>query len=271
VHGTRPHEHPGASREAAGARRRDEPVDDWLGELSDEDWNEGVTARSGPREAGHSGNGMPVDELWLEPERTAAEAPRARGRSDARRAAIERRRYTAGFVLLVALALAIGIPVLLLRGGGTSDVTPAEDAAATTPTATGSTTSPTTTTTTTTTPAAGPSDTAGSSTTTPSTTPSTTTTEPSASTETTPSSSGGSAFTLPEGTKLQLGEGDPALVRELQQALTRAGYDPGPADGTFGRRTESSVAAFQEAHGLSVDGRVGPETAAALNEALAGG
>jgi peptidoglycan hydrolase-like protein with peptidoglycan-binding domain len=76
---------------------------------------------------------------------------------------------------------------------------------------------------------------------------------------------------LPEGTKLQRGEGDPALIKELQQALTTAGYDPGPADGTFGRRTEAAVVAFQEANGLSVDGRVGPETASALNGAIAGG
>jgi peptidoglycan hydrolase-like protein with peptidoglycan-binding domain len=31
------------------------------------------------------------------------------------------------------------------------------------------------------------------------------------------------------------------------------------------------VVAFQQANGLSVDGRVGPETAAALNSALATG
>jgi peptidoglycan hydrolase-like protein with peptidoglycan-binding domain len=90
---------------------------------------------------------------------------------------------------------------------------------------------------------------------------------------TTPST--GDAFTLPEGTKLQRvegeSEGDPVLIEELQQALTKAGYDPGPADGTFGRRTEAAVIAFQEANGLSVDGRVGPETASALNSAIAGG
>ena len=61
------------------------------------------------------------------------------------------------------------------------------------------------------------------------------------------------------------------LIEELQEALTKAGYDPGPADGTFGRRTEAAVIAFQEANGLSVDGRVGPETASALNSAIAGG
>ena len=121
-------------------------------------------------------------------------------------------------------------------------------------------TTPTTTTQTTTTP----------STTTPSTEPTTpTTTTP---TTTQPETSGATGFTLPEGTKLQRdAENDDALVLELQRALTAAGYDPGAADGTFGEQTEAAVIAFQQANGLSVDGRVGPETAAALNSALATG
>jgi peptidoglycan hydrolase-like protein with peptidoglycan-binding domain len=121
-------------------------------------------------------------------------------------------------------------------------------------------TTPTTTTQTTTTP----------STTTPSTEPTTpTTTTP---TTTQPETSGATGFTLPEGTKLQRdAENDDAVVLELQRALTAAGYDPGAADGTFGEQTEAAVIAFQQANGLSVDGRVGPETAAALNSALATG
>ena len=108
------------------------------------------------------------------------------------------------------------------------------------------------------------------------TTPSTST-EPTTPTTTTPTTtqpetSEATGFTLPEGTKLQRdAENDAALIRELQQALTAAGYDPGPADGTFGEQTEAAVVAFQQANGLSVDGRVGPETAAALNSALATG
>jgi peptidoglycan hydrolase-like protein with peptidoglycan-binding domain len=133
--------------------------------------------------------------------------------------------------------------VVLLRGGGQTTVTPVPAPTTTIP---------------------APEETGPSST---PTTPSTTT----------PSTVGGSAFSLPAGTKLQRSEGDgeaagdPALIRELQRALASAGFDPGPADGTFGKRTEAAVVAFQEANGLSVDGRVGPETASALNNAVADG
>jgi peptidoglycan hydrolase-like protein with peptidoglycan-binding domain len=128
-------------------------------------------------------------------------------------------------------------------------------------------TSPTTTgTTTETTPSATTPTTTTPTTTTPTTTTPTTTTP----TTTQPETGSATGFTLPEGTKLQRdAENDAAVVRELQQALTAAGYDPGPADGTYGEQTEAAVVAFQQANGLAVDGRVGPETAAALNSALA--
>ncbi|GAA4462260.1 peptidoglycan-binding domain-containing protein [Phytohabitans houttuyneae] len=49
-------------------------------------------------------------------------------------------------------------------------------------------------------------------------------------------------------------------VRHLQQMLTVAGHDPGPADGAFGDRTLASVWAYQSSFGLVVDGVVGPDT-----------
>ena len=60
------------------------------------------------------------------------------------------------------------------------------------------------------------------------------------------------------------------MIRELQQALSSAGYDPGKVDGRYGPRTEAAVVAFQQANGLSPDGVVGPDTASALNNALTG-
>lgn len=55
-----------------------------------------------------------------------------------------------------------------------------------------------------------------------------------------------------------------ARVEALQRALAAAGVDPGPFDGLFGSLTERAVFAYQSAHGLTVDGEVGPETGRAL-------
>ncbi|WP_294105519.1 peptidoglycan-binding protein [Thiolapillus sp.] len=45
-------------------------------------------------------------------------------------------------------------------------------------------------------------------------------------------------------------------TREAQQLLTDLGYDPGPIDGDYGRRTAAAVKAFQKMQGLTVDGWV---------------
>lgn len=58
-------------------------------------------------------------------------------------------------------------------------------------------------------------------------------------------------------------------VRRLQQDLERLGFDCGPLDGVFGRKTLAAVRAFQSSRGLVVDGVVGPRTSAALDAALA--
>lgn len=59
-------------------------------------------------------------------------------------------------------------------------------------------------------------------------------------------------------------------VRQLQQALLNAGFDPQGVDGVFGPLTQAAVIAFQQARGLEVDGVVGPQTAGALGIALGG-
>ncbi|CAO3437202.1 NlpC/P60 family protein [Azospirillum doebereinerae] len=50
----------------------------------------------------------------------------------------------------------------------------------------------------------------------------------------------------------------------IQTALKSQGFDPGPLDGIWGRRTEQAVKALQKARGLTVDGVVGEHTARAL-------
>lgn len=229
----------------AGAALRHDPLDDWLGDISDDDWSEY------PREHVDRSRATPVSETLPSPEGElrrdprSSEPPQARhvAVAEAHRAVIERRRLVAG-LMVVVLGLAVVIAVLLLRGGGQASVTPAPAPPATTP---------------------APRET------TPASTPTLPSTSPSTPTPSTTPSTGASGFTLPEGAKLRRGEGDPAVIQELQQALSEAGYDPGPTDGTFGRRTEAAVVAFQQANGLSVDGVVGPATASALNSVLAGG
>jgi uncharacterized protein (TIGR02594 family) len=53
-------------------------------------------------------------------------------------------------------------------------------------------------------------------------------------------------------------------VKEIQQVLQAAGFDPGPADGIRGRKTIMAIKEFQKAHGLAVDGVVDVKTAEKL-------
>jgi peptidoglycan hydrolase-like protein with peptidoglycan-binding domain len=59
-------------------------------------------------------------------------------------------------------------------------------------------------------------------------------------------------------------EGGSEPVRELQRRLLRGGYAPGPVDGLYGPLTEAAVRRYQRAHGLAVDGVVGPQTRAVM-------
>ncbi len=54
-------------------------------------------------------------------------------------------------------------------------------------------------------------------------------------------------------------------VKNIQKLLAVAGYDPGPADGVYGPKTQTAVSTFQKSFGgLVVDGKVGPSTRDAL-------
>lgn len=61
-------------------------------------------------------------------------------------------------------------------------------------------------------------------------------------------------------------------VRDMQRKLIALGYSCGSAgaDGDFGQGTYNAVCAFQRAHGLDVDGVIGPATKAAINAAYSG-
>ena len=57
-------------------------------------------------------------------------------------------------------------------------------------------------------------------------------------------------------------------VKLIQTTLKRADFDPGPADGKMGKKTENAIMAFQKSAGLTADGRIGYRTLCALAEYL---
>ena len=55
-----------------------------------------------------------------------------------------------------------------------------------------------------------------------------------------------------------------STVKQIQTKLKNWGYYSGAVDGVYGSATESAVKAFQKKNGLTVDGKVGPQTQQAL-------
>ncbi len=53
-------------------------------------------------------------------------------------------------------------------------------------------------------------------------------------------------------------------VRNIQSRLSAWGYNPGSVDGIYGAKTEAAVKRFQQKHGLTADGVVGPATLAKI-------
>ena len=49
-------------------------------------------------------------------------------------------------------------------------------------------------------------------------------------------------------------------VKDVQKALKRAGFDPGPVDGQAGKKTKSAIKQFQKSKNLKADGVVGEKT-----------
>lgn len=56
------------------------------------------------------------------------------------------------------------------------------------------------------------------------------------------------------------------MVSDVQRALSKAGFDPGPIDGRAGKKTKSAVKAFQRQNNLKADGIVGEKTWTLLNK-----
>lgn len=57
-------------------------------------------------------------------------------------------------------------------------------------------------------------------------------------------------------------------IKQIQTALTNAGYNPGPIDGRMGKMTRDAIKAFQRANELRVDGRAGKRTWSLLKKYL---
>ncbi len=54
-------------------------------------------------------------------------------------------------------------------------------------------------------------------------------------------------------------------LKDVQKALVKAGYDPGPVDGEWGKKTRSAIQKFQRRKNLKADGIVGEKTWSLLN------
>jgi hypothetical protein len=60
-------------------------------------------------------------------------------------------------------------------------------------------------------------------------------------------------------------EADRETVRGVQAALKARGYNPGPADGVMGARTEQALRSFESANGIASDGVIDTEVLAMLS------
>ena len=70
-------------------------------------------------------------------------------------------------------------------------------------------------------------------------------------------------------TMLEVGSRGNDVVK-VQKRLIQYDYLKGEADGRYGEATRDAVRLFQKRNGLTVDGKVGPSTAAALGVTLSG-
>jgi peptidoglycan hydrolase-like protein with peptidoglycan-binding domain len=55
-------------------------------------------------------------------------------------------------------------------------------------------------------------------------------------------------------------------VRQVQQALQKKGFSPGPVDGILGPQTNQAVRNFQDFYGMKASGQINNQTLYALGE-----
>jgi len=58
-------------------------------------------------------------------------------------------------------------------------------------------------------------------------------------------------------------------IRDIQSSLKRRGFDPGPVDGSWGRKTRAAMQSFQRANNLAVSQKINFKTALALDVTIA--
>jgi ferric-dicitrate binding protein FerR (iron transport regulator) len=122
---------------------RERQLDDWLGEISDDDWSEQPTDRVARRRATSDYQELSVPEGELLRDSAHARPTPARPvTTEANRAVIGRRRLAAGLVLAAVLGLVVAIPLLFLRGGDQASVTSLPETTTTSPAPTETTASP---------------------------------------------------------------------------------------------------------------------------------
>ena len=74
--------------------------------------------------------------------------------------------------------------------------------------------------------------------------------------QTHPATASAHAPTLPSGKD---------LILQIQAGLARLGFQPGPVDGMFGKKTASAIRSFQSQAGLAIDGKATPEVLKEIN------
>ena len=59
---------------------------------------------------------------------------------------------------------------------------------------------------------------------------------------------------------------DRSSIRQVQQALQRKGFDPGPLDGIAGPRTREAIRKYQDRFGMKASGKIDNQTLFALGQ-----